>query len=120
MKILKDQIFKNCFYVDLFIDKKYRYNPDEITIKRIIASNDHSFNYFRKSSTSYCNKKFVKEFILNRHSNKCVLCSNGNNLQIDHIISVKKCFEDKNFVYCNSLQNLQTLCSSCNIKKHYL
>ena len=108
---------KNTFYSDLSIDKKYRFNLDENSINLILKFNDKSYSVFRKISTSYANRVYVKRFILNKYNNKCKFCGSKNNLQIDHIISVYKCFLDRNFMICNTIENLQLLCSKCNLKK---
>lgn len=108
---------KNTFYSDLSIDKKFRFNLDESPIELILNNPDKSYQTFRKVSTSYVNRVFVRKYIFNKYNNKCFLCSSELDLQIDHIIPVYKCYKDKNFMLCNNIDNLQLLCSKCNIKK---
>lgn len=52
----------------------------------------------------------LKEQVLARDKHQCCACKNKKNLEIDHIIPVSKGGESK-------IDNLQTLCRSCNRKK---
>lgn len=108
---------KNTFYSELSIDKKYRYNLDETTIKKILKNDDQSYKAFRKSSTSFCSRIYVRQFVFNKYKNKCCYCGSIKELQLDHIKSVYNCYHTKDFMYCNNINNLQLLCSVCNLKK---
>ena len=108
---------KNTFYSDLSIDKKFRFNLDESSIELILKNTNKYYQAFRKVYTSYVNRVFVRKYIFNKYNNKCFLCRSELDLQIDHIIPVYKCYNDKNFMVCNNINNLQLLCGKCNIKK---
>lgn len=59
-------------------------------------------------------KRYIPEKIRNQvlifDNNKCLLCGADEDLSVDHIIAVVNGGD-------NSLENLQTLCRSCNSKK---
>lgn len=97
---------------------KLKWNPDESTLIKM-KSNDYyiSFKAFRKSSTGYVNKKFVKEFVYHKYDSKCFKCDSKKDLHIDHIISVHKSYLSGDFYKCNNINNLQLLCCKCNLKK---
>ena len=103
------------FYSDLSIDKKFRFNVDEITIINVIHRN--CYKSFRKASTAYVNRVYVRKYILEKFNNQCNICGSKNRLEIDHIKSVKSCFISGHFVSCNTLENLRLLCKVCNYKK---
>lgn len=105
------------FYSPLTVDKRYRFNLEPETILKINANNDYSYTAFRKSSTAYANKKHVKQFVVKKYNNMCNNCNGNKDLHIDHVTSVKECYLKGMYVFCNSLENLQLLCSRCNIKK---
>ena len=65
----------------------------------------------------YGTSNYLKTYLFNKYNNKCFLCRSELDLQIDHIIPVYKCYNDKNFMVCNNINNLQLLCGKCNIKK---
>lgn len=68
--------------------------------------------YIRGASSNYIKRPEVREFVLNRDGHKCVVCESTEHLQIDHITSVYRLgFE------ANTIDNLQTLCRSCNAGK---
>jgi 5-methylcytosine-specific restriction endonuclease McrA len=100
------------------MENKYKWNPSEETILKMESKDYYvSFKAFRISSTGYVNKKYVKEYVMQKHNYKCVFCSSISNLTIDHVVSVHKSFLTKKTKECNDIKNLQLLCSSCNIKK---
>lgn len=103
------------FYSDLSVDKKFRFNVDEITITKVL--NENSYKAFRKASTSYVNRVYVRKHILEKFNNQCSFCGSTHMLEIDHIISVKESFLNGQYVACNTLENLRLLCKSCNLKK---
>ena len=102
------------FYSPLLVDKKHRYNIDESTIEKILKRDSKSYKNFRISSTAYVNRKFVRDYVLKKYHNKCKKCNNINDLQIDHIYSVRTCYDLELYVFCNSIDNLQVLCQKCN------
>lgn len=108
-------------YYELFnnyeLSKKHKYSPDISTIQKILRKDSNSYIAFRKSSTQYANKIFVKTYIFTKYNNKCNNCLSGKNLTIDHVLSVKYCYQNELYGMCNSIGNLQLLCSSCNNKK---
>ena len=70
--------------------------------------------YLRNEASNYIKRKAVREFILKRDGYKCKKCGSTENLQIDHIKSVRSYGEIMNV---NTLDNLQVLCKSCNSGK---
>lgn len=91
-------------------------NPLEFTpntIRRSRAKNKGKKaykKYLRSEASNYIKRPAVREFILKRDGYKCVYCGSSENLQIDHIKSVYNGGE-------NRIDNLQTLCKSCNTRK---
>lgn len=91
-------------------------NPLEFTpntIRRSRAKNkgEKAYKqYLRNEASNYIKRPMVREFILKRDGYKCIYCGSTENLQIDHIKSVYSGGENK-------IENLQTLCKSCNTRK---
>ena len=99
-------------------DKRLMWNPDEITICRLNSKDQNvSFRAFRISSTGYVNKKYVRQYVFDKYHNSCATCGSNKDLHIDHIKSVKSCHTSGNLFTCNHINNLQLLCSICNLKK---
>ena len=97
---------------------KTKWNPSEDTLNKINSSDYYvSFKAFRVSSSGYINKKYVKEHVYSKCNNKCNNCNSTKELHIDHIVSVHESFKTNRIYYCNTLDNLQLLCSKCNLKK---
>lgn len=96
-----------------------KWNPRFITVFTIYESIDRkkAFNFFRNSSSGFIKNNIVRKSILSKSNNSCAICSSNLNLQIDHIISVKNCFENEKFDFCNTYENLQILCLKCNTSK---
>jgi 5-methylcytosine-specific restriction endonuclease McrA len=76
-----------------------------------------SFLAFRASSNAYIQKPKIRAYIMKKYNNECYLCESTDYLQIDHIVSVSQCFRENNLEKCNTPQNLQVLCRSCNASK---
>lgn len=72
---------------------------------------------FRGKSSSFIAKKDIRETVFKRDSYSCVECESKYKLQIDHILSVYRCFVDNRQNDCNILNNLQTICLYCNAGK---
>ena len=72
--------------------------------------------YAREASNTFCLRKEVKKYIYERDGFKCLICGTGKNLSIDHILPVYQ-VTSETFPYLNSLENLRTLCISCNSKR---
>ena len=77
---------------------------------------DKAFRLLRSSSSGYASRKEVREYIFKRDGCKCLNCGTNENLSLDHIVSVSKCFYQKEIEMnrLNTLENLQTLCKQCN------
>ena len=74
-----------------------------------------SFKRYRNRCTYLWSKR--KKHILDRDW-KCMWCWSLENLQLDHIISVYRCYKDNIDVNeTNNDSNLQILCKSCNCRK---
>lgn len=76
-----------------------------------------AFKKFRIVCSNYIKKSVVRDSILKKCNYKCVICNAIEKLQVDHIISVKKCFDNKLIDFCNKYDNLQILCYKCNSSK---
>jgi len=76
-----------------------------------------AFKAFRQSSSAFIKNPVVRISILNKSNYQCVYCSSLEKLEVDHILSVHYCFKH-GFIYeCNTYDNLQILCKSCNCSK---
>lgn len=67
-------------------------------------------NIPRVEAQKFIGKKDVREFIFKRDGYKCLCCGSVEKLSIDHI-------EPVNNGGINEIDNLQTLCRSCNSRK---
>jgi len=89
--------------------------------KNKIESHLYKVRYkgLRMSSSNFIKRKDVRAFVFAKDDFQCVLCGSKDNLQVDHIISVHRAATG-GFPICelNKLNNLQTLCSSCNAAKN--
>ena len=75
------------------------------------------YRTFRNSSSYFVSKKIVRDFLFKKYNGKCKNCGISEKLEIDHIKSVYRCFIERDFYNCNTLDNLQLLCKKCNCKK---
>jgi len=76
-------------------------------------------NAIRNSSSSFIKREDVRRIVFKRDNYRCVFCSGNTQLTIDHIISVYRCAKGQYPIEkLNIRENLQTLCGSCNSKKH--
>lgn len=94
-----------------------KYRPDGVLS---YDSNSRYYYYaLRSSSASYIAKPEVRRFVFNRDSHTCVYCGATENLTVDHVTSIYSCaFENALPVeMVNHVDNLQTLCKSCNSRK---
>lgn len=74
--------------------------------------------YLRSCGSNFIARREVREFVLTRDNNKCDYCGKIAELQIDHIVSIYRGWKENiplNLI--NHLDNLQTLCRSCNSRK---
>lgn len=73
---------------------------------------------YRNAASCFGNRKQVREYVFKKDNNTCVICGSKENLEIDHIISVRRGFDKSiNITEINKIENLQTLCKSCNCRK---
>ena len=77
----------------------------------------YAFKKCRNSSSAFIKRSDVRNLILQKSNSKCAQCSSKENLQVDHIESVLSCFKSNPFEFCNSYENLQILCKTCNTSK---
>jgi len=76
-------------------------------------------------SSNFINRPKVKSFIFLRDNFSCLYCNSQEHLTIDHIIPVGSLYNENlkadfiigKLLEINSLENLQTLCLSCNVRK---
>lgn len=71
-----------------------------------------SLNYQkdRREANLFLKKRWVRDIVMFRDGQKCLICGTSDNLTLDHAVPVSRGGE-------NSIENLQTLCKSCNAKK---
>ncbi len=69
-----------------------------------------SYEFCRKVANKCCSDLETRNAVFSRDGGKCVQCGIDENLSVDHIKSVK-------LGGANDLDNLQTLCLPCNVKK---
>ncbi|MGB0896857.1 MAG: HNH endonuclease [Flavobacteriaceae bacterium] len=95
-----------------------KWNPQKASISRF-KSIDRKIAYktFRNSSSGFIKRSDVRDYLLLKYSNECVLCNSEENLQIDHIVSVYEHFKLGLLHECNLEANLQVLCRKCNTSK---
>lgn len=78
---------------------------------------DYVSKYDKKNESVSVKRMIIKEElrnrILDRDGNKCVLCGSDKKLEIDHVLPFSKGGKTDE-------SNLQTLCKKCNIKKRAL
>ena len=80
-------------------------------------SRKDAFKYLRSSSSAFIAKKEVRAIVFERYNHECALCGSKEDLQVDHVISVKQCFDKGMIGLCNTESNLQCLCGRCNASK---
>jgi len=94
------------------------WNPQFGTWSKIKCSDKKvAFKTFRNSSSGFIQKRLVRDNIFEKDNYTCKYCKSKSNLTIDHIKSVIHCFNNDLIKYCNTKENLQTLCKSCNSAK---
>ena len=97
-----------------------KWNPQKTTLNKINGGLNRklSFKLFRSSSSGFIKKADVRNKIMIECNNICVYCGSEKNLQVDHIVSVKSCFDKNLIFFCNTKANLQILCKKCNTSKN--
>lgn len=95
------------------------WKPNFITRHKISSgfNLNRRFKYFRASSSGYIKKPKVRAYVFEKYNGKCAYCQSSEELEIDHIISVYDCFKQGKIEFCNTIENLQLLCKTCNAKK---
>ena len=89
------------YFIYIILDKKY--------LKTALIGNRKKHR-IRNEATRYTSKKHIKEFIFGMHGYYCLKCGSKSNITLDHIIPIIR-------GGCNSTDNLQPLCQSCNSSK---
>jgi len=100
-------------------DKFPKWKPQYGTLMRMDSA-DRTVRYYTllKSSSSFVQRKDVREVILKKCNYKCVECGRTERLCIDHIKSIYSASLGKiSTEYLNSYDNLQVLCIHCNSRK---
>ncbi len=96
-----------------------RWHPQMSTLRKF-DSMDYKVRYkaLSNSSSGFIYREDVRNIISIIYNDKCAICGNRNNLQIDHIISVWRVANREYPVkLLNSKENLQILCGKCNAGK---
>lgn len=73
-------------------------------------SPEASYEVRRMRASIYTSRADIRAFVIKRDGGKCMNCATYEDLSLDHIIPVKSGGADE-------IQNLQTLCRSCNSSK---
>lgn len=102
----------NAFFIPSDKEKKQALSTlkimsEESDIREFLA---HTYRYRRRESLHHIKKKSVRQMIFKRDGYKCKKCKSTENLSVDHIKPVLQGGLD-------TIDNLQTLCRSCNSKK---
>ena len=94
------------------------WNPQRASVSRF-KSLDKKIAYktFRNSCSGFIKRSDVREYLLLKYLNECVLCNSKDDLQINHILSVYSHFKNGLIYECNLEDNLQVLCRKCNTSK---
>lgn len=95
------------------------WKPQRSTMQKA-TSTDFRMRYkaLRNSSGGFIARRDVRKFIFDKYNGKCYLCGNGNNLQIDHIVSVYRCAKGELPIEkLNTENNLALICAKCNNAK---
>lgn len=100
------------------VDYFPKWNPSRKLLNTLqdYIDGKEAFKKFRSSCSAFIKKESVRTFVF-KNNDKCIICFSKENLQIDHIKSVYRCFLDGNFYFCNTQKNLQVLCRKCNTSK---
>lgn len=84
----------------------------------IVGREKQLYNRLRGSSSAFISRTEVRARVFLKDGHACVKCGSNQNLQVDHVNSVLLCSMGKYpFEKLNNLENLQTLCKSCNSSK---
>ena len=78
------------------------------------------FKAVKSASMSHIARPDVRDYVFSRDGYKCKSCGTDKSLAIDHIISVANCAQGMITIeQLNHINNLQTLCKSCNSSKKH-
>lgn len=94
------------------------YEPTK-NLSRAKSKGEKSYiKYLRSCGQTFISRQEVREFVFSKDNYKCVECDTSENLQVDHIVSIYRVFKDGiDIREINNIDNLQTLCGSCNSRK---
>jgi len=101
------------------VDYFPQWRPKRLTSFLFVFGDERlKYKTIRSSSSSFTQRKDVRDFIFKRDNYQCVLCGSKENLQLDHIHSI---YQVANNLYpielLNTEENLRTLCKKCNAGK---
>lgn len=109
MVIIKEFLLGNLFWKDSdFDDFQNDILRRNYEVSKNIRIKNNTYLYRRKESLR--NNQKLRKKLLEKFNNRCKKCQSNSNLEIDHIVSVRKGGSDK-------IDNLQVLCKSCNLSK---
>lgn len=97
----------------------YVYEPMERNYDRAFCKGERRFKqYLVACGHNFVSRPEVREFVFARNAYKCAECDFDKTLEVDHVISIYRVFKDGiDIRKINHLDNLQTLCKSCNSRK---
>lgn len=95
------------------------WNPQKKTISMLSNISERiRYKALRNSSSAFIKRKDVRDVVFERDKYKCQICGSSEQLEVDHINSVYSVLKDKYpMSKLNTLENLRTLCKSCNSRK---
>lgn len=92
------------------------WKPQRITEQRFYSSDFMTrYKALRNSSNAFIRRKDVRNYILSKNNNQCVICGETKNLEVDHKASVYLCAKGLiDIDHLNVKENLTVLCKKCN------
>jgi len=81
-----------------------------------LSRSQNKQNYYSRTSNNFSRK--ARAYVFDRDGHKCLKCDSTDTLQADHIISIYTGFKNGiELSAINNVDNIQTLCRSCNAGK---
>ncbi len=95
------------------------WNPQKKTISMFYNISERiRYKALRNSSSAFIKRKDVRTIVFERDKYRCQICGSSEKLEVDHINSVYSVLKGRYpMSKLNTLENLRTLCGSCNSRK---